>query len=114
VVFELPGLPVSAVGTRLGLRGFTRRLSPVTAEQLSQDILVQPCVGFGGVQVFRGGTAFQCPEPLVFIDRHHHGLTAKVKAYEVVLVAMPSRLCAHGYTLEAAVMFGIDIGRRGV
>ena len=70
--------------------------SPVTAEQLSQDILVQPCAGSGGVQVFRGGTAFPCPEPLVSIDRHHHGLTAKVKAYEVVLVVMPRRLCAHG------------------
>src|SRR5215470_9880417 len=66
-----------------------------TTEQLSHDLFVRPrtwaaCshpllvsfqdgVGLGGVQVFRGGTTFQRPEPLVLIDRHHHGgLTAQM------------------------------------
>jgi hypothetical protein len=73
---------------------------------------LQDGVSFGGVQVFRGGTAFQRPKPLVLIDRHHHGgLTAKV--YEVVLVAVLSRLGAHDSILEKAVTFGTNIDRRG-
>jgi hypothetical protein len=61
---------------------------------------------------FRGGTAFQRPEPLVLIERHHHGgLAAKV--YEVVLVAVLSRLGAHDSIVGNAVTFGMDIGGRG-
>jgi len=82
-------------------RSATIRSSQVTVEQLSQDILVRQCVGFGGVRVFRGRTAFRCPGALVLIGRHHHGLTAKGKAYEIVPAAMPSRLCAHRLQLRA-------------